>query len=283
MCSHLEYLCLKLLVQPEYQIMITARINFMHLIKRDDLLLLLQATAEMSSLMRMAPQKAVLAENGQVVDAKDVKVDTILAVKAGDVIPIDGIVVEGKSEVDEKTLTGESFPVAKQVNSNVWAGTLNLNGYISVKTTASADNSAVARMALLVEEAQHSKSKTQRLIDSCAKYYTPAVVLISAGVAVVPAACRARNLRYWFHLALVLLVNSCPCALILSTPVATFCALTKAATMGVLIKGGDYLESLAHIKIVAFDKTGTITKGQFTVTAFGSVSHDVSIDKLLYW
>ncbi|XP_058068305.1 cadmium/zinc-transporting ATPase HMA3 isoform X2 [Magnolia sinica] len=242
-----------------------------------------KATAVMSSLMSMAPQKAILAENGQVVDAKDVKVNTILAVKAGDVIPIDGIVVKGKSEVDERTLTGESLPVAKQVQSSVWAGTINLNGYISVKTTALAEDSAVARMAKLVEEAQHNKSKTQRLIDTCAKYYTPGVVLISLAFAVVPAALRVHDLRHWFRLGLVLLVSACPCALILSTPVATFCSLTKAATMGLLIKGGDYLESLAKIKIVAFDKTGTITRGEFTITEFRSVCDDISMDTLLYW
>ncbi|PKU63922.1 Cadmium/zinc-transporting ATPase HMA2 [Dendrobium catenatum] len=130
----------------------------------------------MSLLMNLAPQKAILAETDQIVDANDVKVGTILAIKAGEVIPIDGIVVEGKSEVDEKSLTGESFPVAKQLQSLVWAGTLNIDGYISVKTTALAEHSAVAKMARLVEEAQNNKSKTQRIIDCCAKYYTPGLL-----------------------------------------------------------------------------------------------------------
>ncbi|XP_068637123.1 putative inactive cadmium/zinc-transporting ATPase HMA3 [Aristolochia californica] len=241
-----------------------------------------KATAAMSSLMSMAPQKAVLAENGVIVDAKDVKVDTILAVKAGEVIPIDGIVVGGKSEVDEKSLTGESFPVAKQVDSAVWAGTINLTGYISVKTTTVAEETAVAKMAKLVEEAQSSKSKTQRLIDSCAKYYTPTVLFIALGVAVVPVAMRVHDLRHWFHLALVFLVSACPCALVLSTPVATYCALTKAATFGLLVKGGDYLEALAKIKVIAFDKTGTLTKGEFSVTEFQNC-HNVSKETLLYW
>ncbi|XP_068642288.1 cadmium/zinc-transporting ATPase HMA2-like [Aristolochia californica] len=241
-----------------------------------------KATAAMSSLMSMAPQKAVLAENGLVVDAKDVMVDTVLAVKAGEVIPIDGIVVEGKSEVDEKSLTGESFPVAKQVDSTVWAGAINLTGYISVKTTTLAEDTAVARMAKLVEEAQSSKSKTQRLIDSCAKYYTPTVLFVALGIAVVPVAMRVHNLRHWFHLALVFLVSACPCALVLSTPVATYCALTKAAGFGLLVKGGDYLEALAKIKVMAFDKTGTITKGEFSVTEFRDC-HNVSKATLLYW
>eukprot|EP00268_Persea_americana_P034199 TRINITY_DN33851_c0_g1_i1.p1 TRINITY_DN33851_c0_g1~~TRINITY_DN33851_c0_g1_i1.p1 ORF type:complete len:1009 (-),score=97.05 TRINITY_DN33851_c0_g1_i1:276-3302(-) len=242
-----------------------------------------KATAVMSMLMNMAPQTAILAENGQVVDAGDVKVNTIIAVKAGEVIPIDGIVVEGKSEVDERTLTGESFPVAKQIQSTVWAGTINLNGYLGVKTTALAEDSAVARMAKLVEEAQHNKSRTQRLIDKCAKYYTPAVILISTGIAVVPTAMRVHDVKHWYRLALVVLVSACPCALVLSTPVATYCALTKAASVGLLIKGGDFLESLANIKIIAFDKTGTITRGEFTLIEFRSLSDGITIPTLLYW
>ncbi|XP_077238532.1 putative inactive cadmium/zinc-transporting ATPase HMA3 [Tasmannia lanceolata] len=242
-----------------------------------------KATAVMSSLMRMAPQKATLAENGLIVDVEDVKVSTILAVKAGEVIPIDGIVVEGKSEVDERSLTGESVPVAKQIQSQVWAGTINLNGYMSVETTSLAEDSAVARMTKLVEEAQHNKSKTQRIIDKCAKFYTPAIVVISAGIALIPTALRVHDRKRWYSTALVLLVTACPCALVLSTPVATFCALTKAAASGLLVKGGDYLELLAKVKIVAFDKTGTITRGEFTVTEFRSIDPDVSSNTLLYW
>ncbi|KAJ0985173.1 hypothetical protein J5N97_003529 [Dioscorea zingiberensis] len=242
-----------------------------------------KATAGMSALMSLAPQKAILAETGQVVDARDVKVNTVLAVKAGEVIPIDGVVVEGHSEVDERTLTGESIPVDKQVQSHVWAGTLNIDGYISVRTTALAENSAVAKMARLVEEAQNSRSKTQRLIDSCAKYYTPAVVIIAAAVALIPLVTGTHNRKHWFQLALVLLVSACPCALVLSTPVATFCALLKAARKGLLIKGGDVLEALAGIKVAAFDKTGTITRGEFTILKFGPINSSITMEKLLYW
>ncbi|KAG6644123.1 putative inactive cadmium/zinc-transporting ATPase HMA3 isoform X1 [Carya illinoinensis] len=242
-----------------------------------------KANAVMSSLMSIAPQKAVIAETGEEVDADEVKLNTVLAVKAGEVIPIDGIVVEGQCEVDEKALTGESFPVSKQQDSTVWAGTINLNGYISVKTSALAEECAAAKMAKLVEEAQNSKSRTQRIIDRCAKFYTPAVLIMSTCFSVVPTALKVKDRNHWFHLALVVLVSACPCALILSTPVATFCALTKAATSGLLIKGGDYLETLAKIKIVAFDKTGTITRGEFVVTDFQSLRDDISLNTLLYW
>ncbi|KAK4432693.1 Cadmium/zinc-transporting ATPase HMA2 [Sesamum alatum] len=242
-----------------------------------------KATAVMSSLVSVVPQRAVLADTGEEVDADEVKLNTILAVKAGEVIPIDGVVVEGNCEVDEKTMTGESFPVAKQKDSTVWASTINLNGYISIKTTAVAEDCVVARMAKIVEEAQNKKSRTQRFMDKCAKYYTPAIVAVSAALAIVPLAAQVQNKKEWYHLALVVLVSGCPCALLLSTPVAMFCALTKAATLGVLFKGAEHLENLARIKIMAFDKTGTITRGEFLVVDFKSLRDDISLDTLLYW
>ncbi|CAN1229259.1 Cadmium/zinc-transporting ATPase HMA2 [Linum grandiflorum] len=192
----------------------------------------------MTSLLSIAPQRATIAETGEEVDVDEVKLNTVVVVKAGETVPIDGIVVDGQCEVDEKSLTGESFPVAKEKDSTVWAGTLNLN----------AEDCAVAKMAKLVEDAQNSKSRTQRFVDRCAQYYTPAVILISASVAVVPLALRLHDKNHWFHLALVVLVSACPCALVLSTPVATFCALTKAASAGLLIKGGDYLVSSIESK-----------------------------------
>ncbi|XP_022754028.1 putative inactive cadmium/zinc-transporting ATPase HMA3 [Durio zibethinus] len=242
-----------------------------------------KATAVMSSLMGITPQKAVIADTGEEVDADEVKLNTVLAVRAGEVIPIDGIVVDGECEVDEKSLTGESLPVTKEKDSTVWAGTINLNGYISVKTTAVAEDCVVSKMAKLVEEAQNSKSGTQRFIDKCAQFYTPVIIVVSAAIAVIPAAFRAHNLHHWFHLALVVLVSACPCALILSTPVASFCALTKAATSGLLVKGGDYLEILSKIKLTAFDKTGTLTRGEFVVTDFRSLSEDTNLNTLIYW
>ncbi|XP_010433028.1 PREDICTED: cadmium/zinc-transporting ATPase HMA2-like isoform X2 [Camelina sativa] len=242
-----------------------------------------KASAVMQSLMSLAPQKAVIAETGEEVEVDELKINTVIAVKAGETIPIDGVVVDGNCEVDEKTLTGEAFPVPKLRDSTVWAGTFNLNGYITVKTTALAEDCVVAKMAKLVEEAQNSKTETQRFIDECSKYYTPAIMVISICFAVIPLALKVHNPKHWFHLALVVLVSACPCGLILSTPVATFCALTKAATSGLLIKGADYLETLAKIKIVAFDKTGTITRGEFIVMDFKSLSSDISLHSLLYW
>ncbi|KAJ4913580.1 Cadmium/zinc-transporting ATPase HMA2 [Raphanus sativus] len=242
-----------------------------------------KASAVMQSLMSLAPQKAVIAETGEEVEVDELKINTVIAVKAGETIPIDGVVADGNCEVDEKTLTGEAFPVPKLRDSTVWAGTINLNGYITVKTTALAEDCVVAKMAKLVEEAQNSKTETQRFIDECSKYYTPAIILISLCFVVIPFVMKVHNMKHWLHLALVVLVSACPCGLILSTPVATFCALTKAATSGLLIKGADYLETLAKIKTVAFDKTGTITRGEFIVMDFKSLSRDISLHSLLYW
>ncbi|KAK6152179.1 hypothetical protein DH2020_014814 [Rehmannia glutinosa] len=242
-----------------------------------------KATAVMSSLVSVVPQRAVVAETGEEINVDDVKLNTVIAVKAGETIPIDGVVVEGNCEVDEKILTGESFPVAKQKDSSVWASTINLNGYISVKTTAVAEDCVVARMAKIVEEAQNKKSRTQRFMDKCAKYYTPAIVVISALLAIVPLAFQVQNKKEWYHLALVVLVSGCPCALLLSTPVAMFCALSKAATLGVLFKGAEHLETLARIKIMAFDKTGDDNEGEFLVVDFKSLRDDISFNALLYW
>ncbi|KAL2250936.1 putative inactive cadmium/zinc-transporting ATPase HMA3 [Sesamum indicum] len=242
-----------------------------------------KATAVMSSLVNVVPQRAVLADTGEEINADEVMLNMVLAVKAGEVIPIDGIVVDGGCEVDEKFLTGESFPVAKEKDSLVWAGTINLNGYITVKTTAIAEDCVVARTAKLVEDARNKKSRTQRFMDKCAKYYAPAILAIAAFLVIVPVAFRVRNKKEWYQLALVVLVSGCPCALVLSTPVAMFCALSKAARLGVLFKGTEHLESLAHIKIMAFDKTGTITRGEFLVADFISLQDNVSLSRLLYW
>uniref|UniRef100_A0A0E0LIQ4 HMA domain-containing protein n=1 Tax=Oryza punctata TaxID=4537 RepID=A0A0E0LIQ4_ORYPU len=242
-----------------------------------------KASAGMSSLMGMLPAKAVIATTGEVVSVRDVRVGDVVAVRAGEIVPVDGVVVDGQSEVDERSLTGESFPVPKQPHSEVWAGTMNMDGYIAVRTTALAENSTVAKVEKLIEAAQNRRSKTQRMIDSCAKYYTPAVVVVAAGVALIPALLGADGLEQWWKLALVLLVSACPCALVLSTPVASFCAMLRAARMGIFIKGGDVLESLGEIRAVAFDKTGTITRGEFSIDSFHLVGDKVEIDHLLYW
>ncbi|CAM6093000.1 unnamed protein product [Calypogeia fissa] len=241
-----------------------------------------KAREAISNVGELAPQTAVLMD-GQRVGVEDVKVGTLLAVKAGELIPIDGEVVSGKSSIDESTVTGESKPVEKAMGALVWAGTMNLSGYISVKTTALAEDSAVSRMVRLVEEAQNQHSRTEQLVEKVAKYYTPLVVLAALLIAVIPLAAGSHHHRHWIYLALVLLVVACPCALVISTPVTTTCGIAQAARSGLLVRGGGYLEALARVNVLAVDKTGTLTEGHFRVLDVQPFDSTTSVQQILYW
>lgn len=241
-----------------------------------------KARAAIASVMNLAPQTAIIEGSGVRVPVEDVEINSLLSVKAGDIIPIDGIIMSGKSSVDESSLTGESLPVEKNVGANVWAGTMNLTGYMTVKTVALASESAVARMVKLVEEAQSQRSRTDQFIQQFAKWYTPVVVLGAAGIAAEACINHSRE-HHWLYLALVLLVIACPCALVISTPIATTCAVAQAARMGLLIKGGNYIEALGRLKAVAFDKTGTLTQGDFRVVDIQIIEEGIEICKVLHW
>ncbi|XP_008808279.1 cadmium/zinc-transporting ATPase HMA2-like [Phoenix dactylifera] len=242
-----------------------------------------KAQASLESLMNLAPRTAVIAETGETVDVKDITINTLVSVKAGERVPVDGLVVTGGSTIDESSLTGEFMPVDKEVGSKVWAGSVVLTGFINVATKALEEDSAVARMVKLVEDAQSRRSNIEEFIEKFAKYYTPGVVLIAAGIAVVPWALSFQDIRHWIYLSLVLLVVACPCALVISTPVAKVCGLSAAAKMGLIIKGGNHLEALAKIKALAFDKTGTLTEGSFKVVDMQLVEQKIDINQLLYW
>ncbi|XP_057827748.2 cadmium/zinc-transporting ATPase HMA2 [Cryptomeria japonica] len=241
-----------------------------------------KARAAIGAVMNLVPQTAVIEESGQKVSVKDVEINTLIAVKEGEIIPIDGTVISGKSSVDESSLTGESLPVEKESGAIVWAGTTNLTGYLSVKTVALASESAVSRMIKLVEEAQNQRSRTDQFVQHFAKYYTPAVVLMAAGISLA-ALVHGQNEHHWLYLSLVLLVTACPCALVISTPVATACGLAQAARMGLLIKGGNYLESLGRLEAIAFDKTGTLTQGEFRVVDMHVLDDSIDRHKILHW
>ncbi|KAI5080632.1 hypothetical protein GOP47_0003815 [Adiantum capillus-veneris] len=242
-----------------------------------------KARMAISSVANLAPQHAVLADTGLKISVAEVKVGTKLSVKAGESIPIDGIVVSGRSSVDESSLTGESFPVEKEVGGSVWAGTINLTGYLCIETSALAEESAVARMVRLVEDAQTQRSHMDQLVETFAKYYTPTIVAIAFGIAVIPVIMHSHHVRHWLYLALVLLVVACPCALVISTPVTTTCAIAQAARTGLLVKGGKYLEALGRIKVVAMDKTGTLTEGCFQVVEVQTVNKNADLQQLLHW
>lgn len=227
-----------------------------------------RARNALSTIILLRPEKANLIHPESkvivVVPAKAVPVGALVSVKAGDTIPCDGIVVEGCSTVDESSLTGESRPVRKGPNDAVSGGTINSgNTQMIVRTLASADNSAVARLIRLVEEAQANRSETEKLVDEFARYYTPTLLLLALGMCTIPWAWGPEVGKEWVELGLVLIVVACPCALIISTPVSYVAGLAAMAQRGILVKGGAHLEALGMVKTVCFDKTGTLTNGKF--------------------
>jgi Cd2+/Zn2+-exporting ATPase len=239
-----------------------------------------RARRSIVSLMRLAPDVATVKRNGQErrIHVHDVSVDERIVVKPGEKIPLDGQITRGVSSVNEAPITGESIPVTKQVGDDVYAGSINNEGYIEVLVTKRSDETMLSKIVRLVEDAQKLKSPTEQFIDTFAKYYTPAIILLAVAVATVPVLAFGFSLSDWFYRALVLLVVSCPCALAISTPVAMVSGITSAARNGVLIKGSAYVEELSKIQVFAFDKTGTLTEGRLEVTdvaGFGHSEEDV--------
>lgn len=222
-----------------------------------------RARSAIAAVMQLAPDTATLA-TGVDVPAAGVAVGTRLLIRPGARIPLDGRVASGESSVDESAVTGESVPVAKKAGAAVSAGTVNQGGVLEVETTATAGDSAVARMARLVEEAQGARFPTERWVDRFSRVYTPIVCALALGIAVIPPLLGG-EFQPWLYKALVLLVVACPCALVLSTPVTIVSALARAARAGVLVKGGAHLETLGRLRALAMDKTGTLTEGRFRV------------------
>lgn len=223
-------------------------------------------------LIDMAPKMAHVVKDGIVEDvsAEDVKIKDIVAVKSGEKIPVDGFVVKGNASVNQSAITGESMPVDVNVGSFVYSGTINENGYIEVETVNSGEDTTFSKILYLVEEAQGEKAPTQKFIEKFSKYYTPSVILASIITFLVK-----RDLM----MALTFLVIACPGALVISTPISVVSAIGNAAKHGVIIKGGEYLENLGKVNIMAFDKTGTLTEGKpFVVNV---ISAGANRDELL--
>ncbi len=227
-----------------------------------------RARRSVAELLSLAPETATLKKDGRevVVHVHQVSPDDIVVVKPGDRIPLDGIVVHGTSSVNQAPITGESMPVVKVEGSEVFAGTMNEEGYLEVRVTKRSDETTLSKIIKIVEEAEKEKSPTEAFIDRFARYYTPVVVGLAFLVMSLPPLLWGLPFSEWLYRALVLLVVACPCALAISTPVSMVSGITSAARCGVLIKGGTYLEELRKARVVVFDKTGTLTEGSPGVT-----------------
>jgi Cd2+/Zn2+-exporting ATPase len=222
-----------------------------------------RARLAIRALMELAPNEALVRQDGRDVrvTVDQVGIGDIVVVRPGEKIPLDGTVAAGASEVNQAPITGESLAVAKSIGHEVLAGTINGHGALDVRVTRLRRDTTLARIIDLVEHAQSERAPSQTFVERFARVYTPAVVLLALAVAVVPPLLFSQAWAEWIYRALVLLVISCPCALVLSTPVSIVSALAGAARKGVLIKGGRHLETLGRVSCVAFDKTGTLTYG----------------------
>ena len=229
-----------------------------------------RARAAIAALMGLAPTQARVRDGDgreRLVPPESLPVGSLIVINPGDRVPLDGTITEGSSHLDEAAITGESLPVARQTGDPVFAGTVNAESLLVVRTTSAAADSTLARMTRLVAESRQRRGRTERWVDTFSARYTPAVVIIALAIALGPPLVAAQPWDAWIYRALVLLVIACPCALVIATPVATVAALARAAHMGVLIKGGEYLEVAARLRSIALDKTGTLTTGHPGVVA----------------
>ena len=219
-------------------------------------------------MMDICPEYANIEEDGVLkqVDPDDVEVGSIIVVKPGERIPLDGIVVEGESLIDTAALTGESVPRSAKAGDEIISGCVNGSGTLKVKTTKEFDDSTVAKILELVENASSKKAKVENFITRFAKYYTPVVTISAVILAILPPLILGGGWAEWIQRACIFLVISCPCALVISVPLGFFGGIGAASKIGVLVKGSNYLEAVAEMTTIVFDKTGTLTKGEFKVT-----------------
>lgn len=219
----------------------------------------------LEELVKNNPKQATL-KDGSIVDIESIPLDSTVIVKPGDLVPLDGVIVVGTSAINEASITGESLPKDKLVGDMVYAGTLNINGYLEIKVTKASKDSTISKIVQLVSSAQKSKTVAEEFVDRFAKYYTPGIAIVALLIVAVPVIFLGGEFSIWLERAITLLVIACPCALVIATPVTVTAALGGASKKGILIKGGKFLELLGKVKAIAFDKTGTLTMGKPVVT-----------------
>ena len=230
-----------------------------------------------AELMDIRPDYANIEKDGELieVDPYDVQIGDIIVVRPGEKIPLDGVVIDGNSTLNTSALTGESVPLDVNTGENVVSGSINISGLIKVRVEKVFEESTVTKILELVENSSSKKAKTERFITKFAKYYTPGVVFGAIALFLIPTLFFGEQWNIWFERALIFLVISCPCALVVSVPMSFFGGIGGASRSGILVKGSNYLEILSETEIIVFDKTGTLTKGTFDVTAL----HPESIDE----
>ena len=234
-----------------------------------------------ASLMDIRPDYANVERNGKLeqVDPDEVNIGDTIVVKPGERVPLDGKIIKGTSALDTSALTGESMPRDVEPGMEVISGCINQTGILTIQTTKKYGESTVAKILDLVENASDKKGKTENFISRFARYYTPIVVFAAIALAILPPLVTGQPFSVWIYRALTFLVISCPCALVISIPLSFFGGIGGASKIGVLVKGSNYLESLAHTEVVVFDKTGTLTKGSFAVSQIKAI--DMKEEQLL--
>lgn len=236
--------------------------------------------SSIAALMDIQPESANVIRDGKIIEVTpdEVGIGESIVIRPGEKVPLDGMVIEGSSTLDTKALTGESLPRDISVGQEIISGTVNLSAKLVVRVTKKYDDSTVAKVLELVEDSVSHKAPAERFITRFARYYTPSVVLAALLIAVVPIAL-GYPMHEWIYKSITFLVVSCPCALVISVPLSYFCAIGAASRMGILVKGGNYLEALARTDTVVFDKTGTLTEGRFAISSIHAI--DMDKDELL--
>lgn len=229
-----------------------------------------------TELMDINPEYANLLKDGQEqqVDPYEVQIGDTIVIRPGEKVPLDGVILKGSTSLDTKALTGESMPVEAEIGDNVVSGSININGVIEVRTTKLFDDSTVAKILELVENASSRKAKAETFITRFARVYTPIVVVLALALAILPPVFLGGTWGTWVYRACSFLVVSCPCALVISVPLSFFGGLGAASKNGILMKGSNYLEAMGMLDTVVFDKTGTLTTGRFQVTEVSPIHGD---------